>query len=144
MQVRDIMTQEVESIRPDGTINEAAGKMLSRDIGFLPVEQDGIPVGVLTDRDIVLRVIAAGRDVNFTSVKDVMTVENLVTCYPEDSVAEVCEKMEINQIRRLIVVDDDNNICGVVSMGDIAVKTEDSELVFEAIEKVCEPGRNRL
>ncbi len=123
MQCQDIMKTDVESCHVDDTVAAAARKMKERGIGFLPVcNERGMPLGVLTDRDIVLRVVAEGLDANTRSVVDVMTLE-IISCKGEDDVAMAAQSMAQNHKSRILVLNDDNTLCGVISLSDLAQET---------------------
>lgn len=115
--IEDVMTRDVEVTHPDQTIAEAAALMAEADVGSLPVERDGRFVGMLTDRDIVVRAIAEGRD-GSTPVGEVMT-EAVKYCYDDQDVAEVAANMAELGVRRLPVVDRDKRLVGFVSLGNI-------------------------
>jgi len=142
MNVCDIMTKDVETVGAEDSLFDAAQKMKGADAGALPVTgQDGSVVGVLTDRDIVLRATAKGADPKTMRVGEAMT-RGVVTCRPDCPVDAAANTMRDRQIRRLVVTEEhDKNVVGVVSLGDIAVRTEEAELVSAATEGVCRPCR---
>lgn len=120
MEIKDIMMRSVETVEPDESISEAAAKMAAQNIGFLPVWQDGALLGVLTDRDIVVRAVARGFDPEQTIVEEVMT--SSVVSLPESSdLEDASELMESRHVRRLIVTDDKDMPVGIVSMDKIAM-----------------------
>lgn len=120
MEIKDIMMRSVETVEPDESISEAAAKMAAQNIGFLPVWQDGALLGVLTDRDIVVRAVARGFDPEQTIVEEVMT--STVVSLPESSdLEDASELMESRHVRRLIVTDDKDMPVGIVSMDKIAM-----------------------
>ena len=120
MEIKDIMMRSVETIEPDESVCEAARKMASQNIGFLPVWQDGELVGVLTDRDIVVRAVARGFDAEQTIVEEVMT--SAVVSLPENSdIEDASDLMETKHVRRLVVTDDNDVPVGVVSMDKVAL-----------------------
>ena len=120
MKLKDIMTTEVEVIRPDDTLQIAAQKMRNRDIGFLPVCDGERLVGALSDRDITVRAIAEGLDPKNTRVKEVVH-SRVIWCFDDQSVSAAVKKMKENQVRRLIVIHHENKqLAGVVSLGDLA------------------------
>jgi CBS domain-containing protein len=135
MKIKDVMTRGVECVRPETTIQEAAARMKSLDVGPLPVCEGDRPVGIVTDRDIVLRAIADGRDPRATRVQDVMT-RGVVTVKEGDDVKEAARHMKEKQIRRVVVVDDAQRVVGIVSLGDIAVDTRNDKLSGDVLEKV--------
>lgn len=140
MKLKEIMSENVEAISADSTLTEAANTMARLDIGFIPVLEgtNGI-AGIVTDRDLVVRAIAEGRDPSKTTVGDIMT-KGLETLSPEDDVEQAARLMEEKQVRRLVVKDESGAYVGVVSLGDLAKRTSDHELSGEALEKVCEPA----
>jgi CBS domain-containing protein len=140
--VKEIMTRTVEMVRPQDTLQDAAGKMKTHDVGVLPVADGGKVVGMVTDRDIVLRGTAAGKDPGSTHVEDVMTA-SVVTCYESDNIDDVARTMKSHQIRRVVILDDAKRVVGIVSLGDLAVETRDDERKGEILEEVSEPTGNR-
>ena len=137
MKLKDIMTQEVEIVSPDNTLREAAQKMRVRDIGFLPVVDDRL-LGVITDRDIVLRGVAEGDDPD-TKIGQKFVTTPAVFCYDDQDVEEAARLMEEHQIRRVIVLSrDDNRLVGVVSLGDIA-RGSTRKTSAEVLQSVSEP-----
>jgi CBS domain-containing protein len=142
MQVHEVMTRGAECIRPTASVQEAARKMRDLDVGPLPVCGDDDRLkGMVTDRDIVLRAIAEGRDPKTTRVGDVMT-PTIVHCFEDQDVTEAARLMKENQIRRLVVLNRDKRLVGIVSLGDLAVDT-DEEPVGNTLEAVSEPAAPR-
>jgi len=139
MQLREIMTKNVETTRPDATLFEAAKIMQREDVGSVPVCDGAKVQGMLTDRDIAIRAVAEGRDPFTTLVRDVMTSEVVYGTEKQD-VQEAAELMEREQIRRLIILDDDKNLVGIVSLGDIATQADSRKLSGEALEAISQPG----
>jgi len=133
--VRDIMSSEVESASPDTTLEEVATMMKTEDVGAIPVVEDDELVGIVTDRDIVLRCVAEGKDPSETNVEDVLS-EDLETASPDMDVQDAVRLMSRRQIRRLPVVED-NRLVGILSLGDVAVK-EDEEEAGEALEDISQ------
>jgi CBS domain-containing protein len=120
MVIKDIMMCSVETIEPDESICEAAARMAAQNIGFLPVWQDGALLGVITDRDIVVRAVARGFDPEQTIVEEVMT--STVVSLPESSdIEDASELMESRHVRRLVVTDDKDMPVGIVSRDKIAM-----------------------
>jgi CBS domain-containing protein len=138
MQLRDLMTRGVEEIPPQATLREAAQKMKSLDIGALPVCENDKLVGMITDRDIAVRAVAAGQDPNRATVRDAMT-EQLFYCYEDEDVEKAAKLMEEKQVRRLPVFDHQMRVCGIISLGDIATRAHDDRLSGEVLEQVSEP-----
>jgi len=139
MQVREIMTCGVEVIRPDSTLQEAAQKMKMLDVGPLPVCDGQRLVGMITDRDITVRGVAEGRDPRSTPVGEGMTPE-VHFCFDDDDVAEAARLMKEKEIRRLLVLNRDKHLVGVLSLGDLAVCVGDQQISHETLERVSEPA----
>ena len=138
MKLKEIMTQEVEIVHMDDSVQTAAEKMRYRDIGFLPVYDGEKLIGVLTDRDIVIQVTAEGVDPKKRLRQDWIT-KPVVTCYDDQDVDEAARLMEEHQIRRLVILGrDDERIVGVVSLGDLAKNVEDKKS-GEVLQEVSEP-----
>jgi len=143
MLLRDVMTRDVEVIRPDATLFEAAEKMKRLDVGPLPVCDGERLVGMLTDRDITVRATAVGQDPKEILVRDVMTPD--ITYYFEDQdVREAANLMKEQQIRRLVVLNRDKRLVGIVSLGDLAVHAGQEDLaddeLAETLEQVSAPA----
>lgn len=137
MKVAEVMSSPVEIIDSDSTVTQAAEIMKSFNIGVIPVEQDGEIVGVITDRDITVRVVAERLDPQKISVSKVMTPD--VTCCSEDTeMDEAARLMEDKKIHRLLVLDSDNSPAGILSVGDIALKIHDDHILHEVLQCVCE------
>lgn len=135
MQVKDIMTPHPEYLLSTATLSDAAKKMRELDTGFLPIGDkttDKI-IGTLTDRDIVITAIANKKEFN-TPVKDVMH-KGVCYCYETDDVQEASQSMKDKQIRRLIVLNKEKKLTGVVSLGDIALNCEE-ELTGDTLEEI--------
>jgi CBS domain-containing protein len=145
MQIREIMTPRVEVIHPDATLQEAAEKMQRLDIGPLPVCDGERLVGMLTDRDITVRATAEGWDPKAKMVREAMT-EQVYYCFEDQDVREAAEIMERAQIRRLPVINREKRLVGIVSLGDLAVRTDEGDLadeeVGETLAAVSEPARS--
>jgi CBS domain-containing protein len=138
MKLKDIMTKEVEVVHPDQSLKDAAQKMRIRDIGFLPVSDGDRVLGVVTDRDIILRSTAEGTDPNTPIGKDFITTP-VVYCFEDDDVEDAAKTMEEHQIRRVAILSrDDNRLVGVVSLGDIA-KSGTKKTSAEVLQSVSEP-----
>jgi CBS domain-containing protein len=137
MKIRDVMTPDVRTIAPSATIREAAQAMAETDVGVLPVAESDRLVGMLTDRDIVVRAVAAGLSPD-ANVREAMSPE-IKYCFDDDDVDEVCENMADQQLRRLPVVDRDKNLVGIVSLSDLA-RQGDSDAAGEALEGITQPG----
>jgi CBS domain-containing protein len=141
MQLREIMTENVVVVRPDAPIREAAQKMKDRDVGPLPVCDGERLVGMLTDRDIVVKAVAEGCDPESTKVADAMTPD-VAYCFEDQDTAEAMRLMERHQIRRLPIVSREKRLVGIVSIGDLARKEDDEMRVAETLREVSEPTGN--
>ena len=139
MQLKDIMTRDPVVLSPETTLKEAARKMRDLDSGVMPIGERDRLVGMLTDRDITVRATAEGKDPNGTPVREAMTTD-VVYCFEDDDVRGAARKMEEHQIRRLIVLNRDKRLVGIVALGDIAVHAPDDRLPGEIAEAVSEPA----
>lgn len=136
MLISEIMTKQVEFVRPEETLREAALKMRDSGVGPLPVCENQGVLGMLTDRDITVRAVAEGLDPRTTRVRDVMSGE-LICCY-EDQEAEVAAHlMRSQQIRRVLVLDRDKRLVGIVSLSDLALESTSPERAGEILQDVC-------
>lgn len=136
MRIADIMTKDVHVASPDDAIATIAREMAENDIGFLPVGHNDRLVGMITDRDIVVRCVADGRD-GKTRVADIMT-SDVKYCYEDEEVSEVARNMGDEQIRRLPVVDRNKRLVGIVSLADTARR--DPALAGIGLRGVTTPG----
>lgn len=118
-QIKDVMTPKCEWIAPEKNASDAAQIMKKNDFGFLPVGENDKLIGMVTDRDITMRVVAEAKDPAATQVRDIMT-QKTYYCYDDMDVEDVCNNMGEIQVRRLPVVDRQKKLVGVVSMGDLA------------------------
>jgi len=141
MQVKDVMTKNAEVVRPDATLQEAANKMRSLDVGPLPVSDGDKLVGMLTDRDITVRATAEGLDPKQTRVREVMSKE-LITIMEDQDVEEAAKLMQSKQIRRIPVLSRDKRLVGMLSLGDLAQRTQNSKLAGKTLEEVSAPGKS--
>ena len=140
MQVKQVMTPNVECTQPTATLSDAARKMRDFDIGPLPVcSDDDRLAGMITDRDITVRAVADGLDPRTTIVRDVMT-PTIIYCYEDQDVSDAAHMMEQNQIRRPVVLNRDKRMVGILSLGDVAVDAGDEQLAGHTLEAVSEPA----
>lgn len=133
MTVKEIMSSDVKTINDYNTISEAAEMMLKHDIGFLPVLKSGIPIGVITDRDIILREIATNKEYS-TKIEDVMT-NNIVYANTDETITEISEKMAYNQLRRIPVIENDKLI-GVVTLSDLSRSSKSDDKAKDALKEI--------
>jgi len=143
MRVSDIMTRTVECVSPEDTIQAAARKMKDLDVGPLPVcgDNDRL-VGMITDRDITIRATAEGLDPKSTRVGDVMS-EQILYCFDDQDVREAARNMQEQQVRRLVVLNRDKRLVGIIALGDIATETPDTDQAGRVLEQVSEPTKVR-
>lgn len=138
MKVRDIMTQNIFSVDEQESVIKASQIMRDANVGSVPVRSGDEIVGIITDRDIVLRNVADNQDVSNTSCKDIMS-EQVVTCSPDMDVNEVSNLMAENQIRRIPVVEN-GKIIGMVSLGDLATQRTMQNEAEEALKNISTPS----
>ena len=137
MKVRAIMTKNVECIEPTLPIAKAAQKMRDLDIGFLPICENDRLLGTVTDRDITIRSVAQGRDPRLATVSEIMTQEAF-SCYDDEDVESVGQAMQEKEVRRMLILDRQEKLVGVVSLGDIAKTTGESGLAGETLGEIVE------
>ena len=137
MQVQEIMRPNVHMADPDMTIREAARRMRENNIGALPVGDNDRLVGMVTDRDIVVRAIAENRSPANTTVREVMS-EGVCYCFEDDDVARAAEVMAKCQVRRLPVVDRSKRLVGFVALADLG-RSEDNKAAQGALKGISEP-----
>lgn len=140
MQIKQVMTRNVEVIRPDTSLQKAAAQMKDLDVGSLPVCDGKRLQGMLTDRDITIRAVASGMDTQQTNASDIMTAE-IFYCYDDQEVEEAAIVMEEQQIRRLPIVNRDKELVGIVALGDLAVDAGDDEMSGEVLEEISQPAK---
>jgi CBS domain-containing protein len=137
MKISDVMTRDVRTVSPDQTAREAASFMLSEDAGSMPVSDGDRLVGMITDRDIAVRGVAKGYGPD-TRISELMS-SDVICAREEDDVEEVAAKMGKAQVRRMPVIDSDQRLCGIVSLGDLA-RESDGQSANQALEGVSQPG----
>jgi len=138
MKIKDVMTAAVEFVHPGDSVKKAAQKMERINVGEIPILDDDLnAIGVLTDRDITVRLVAAGMDPEKTEVERIMTKSPLF-CREEDSLQEAADIMKEHQVRRLLVRDEEGKFTGVVSLGDIALQAKES-LSADILKEVSKP-----
>lgn len=142
MQAKEIMTRNPRTVTPDVGLAEAARLMKSEDVGIIPVVDGGNQnlVGVVTDRDIAIRVVAEGRDATTMSVRDVMST-SVDTARESDDVNDVMKLMGDRQVRRVPIVDDRGALVGIVAQADVVREAKSDRKAERTIEKISEPKR---
>ena len=136
MKVSDAMTSQVSIARPTDTIRDVAQVMARVESGVVPVVDDGKVVGVVTDRDIVLRVVAEGRSFD-SPISEAMSDGEVLSVKEDDILADATAKMANNQVRRLIVLDDAGKLTGILSLGDVA-KDYGAKQVGKTLEEISQ------
>lgn len=135
MLAKDIMSKKPNLLPPTATLRQAAQEMKTNDCGFIPIGENDRLIGTVTDRDITTRATAEGRDPNSTTLREVMT-KDIQYCFESDNLEKVVEHMEKEQIRRLVVLNKDKRITGIISLGDIATRSKDLKLSGRLTEAV--------
>jgi CBS domain-containing protein len=137
----DVMTEEVVYSVPGDLVTRVAQLMKTEDIGPVLIvdnEESRKLVGIVTDRDLALKVVADGRDPNTTTVEDVMT-RKLITCRADDDVESALKAMAQYQLRRIPVVDDNMTLIGIISQADVATRVGEPEKTAEVVKEISEP-----
>ena len=134
LRCREIMASNVKTAAPETSLREVAAMMRDGDMGAVPVVENGSLVGIVTDRDIVVRSIAEGRDAS-SAVGEAMTSE-IYSVKPDDFVFEAVRLMGDKQVRRVPVVDDSGKLAGIISMADVALEMEDEREIAETLEEI--------
>jgi CBS domain-containing protein len=140
MNVREIMTKDPACCTPDSKLSDVARMMVDHDCGQIPViesQSTGKPVGVVTDRDIIIRTVAKGRNPLDMTARDVMS-SPAVTVTPDTRIEDCCQTLEDKQVRRVPVVDDRGRCCGMVSQADIAQHAPE-KMTAEVVRTVSQP-----
>jgi CBS domain-containing protein len=132
--VREVMTDRPRCVSPETPVSQAAELMEAEDIGSIPVLDGEQLAGMITDRDIVVRAVAKGKDPRGMPVREISTRE-IVTVGPDDDLSEALKLMATNQVRRLPVVDDENRLVGVVAQADVALEAKE-KAVGEMVEEI--------
>jgi CBS domain-containing protein len=136
MRVSEAMSRDVQIAAPNQSILDVARQMADLDVGALPVGENDRLVGLITDRDIVVRAVANGRGAD-TPVREIMSAE-VKYCFEDQSVEEVCRNMGDIQVRRLPVLNRDKRLVGIISLGDLAIGTD--EPASAALRGISRPG----
>ncbi len=134
----EVMTKDPVCCLPDSTVEQAAQSMKRENIGSIPVvdsDQTRKLVGIVTDRDLALKVVAEGRNAESTHVEAVMT-RQVVTCHPEDDLQIALNLMSKHQLRRLAVVDSDNRIVGIIAQADVATRVDQPEKTAAMVKEI--------
>jgi CBS domain-containing protein len=140
VKIQDVMTRDPRSVSPQTTAREAAQLMKAEDVGIIPVVDGSRLVGVVTDRDLAVRVVAEGRDAS-TTVRDVMSSNRIATCRPEEDIDRAMETMAKEQVRRIPIVDERGALVGIVAQADVVRKAENDRKAEKTVERISEPGQ---
>ncbi len=141
MKCIDVMTPKPVCCTVSDMVGIAAQLMNQQNVGSIPVidnPQSMMLVGIVTDRDLAMKVLAEGRNPQQTLVQDVMTT-NLVTCYSDDELMGTLDLMSEHQVRRIPVIDHEGHIVGIISQADIALRAEDEQKTAEMVEEISKP-----
>ena len=139
MKAKDIMTKYIKMCCPDCTVKDAVQIMKELNCGAVPViNENNEVIGIVTDRDIALYIILNNKDPETSRVSEFMS-KHVVTANVNDDIDDVIDKMKNNKIRRIPVVDENNKIAGIISLGDIAVMSREEHETYEALENISEP-----
>jgi CBS domain-containing protein len=142
VKIQDVMTRDPHCVTPETAARDAARIMKDDNVGVIPVVEGNASrklIGIVTDRDLALRVVAEGRDGD-TRVRDVMSRSSLATCTPDESVDSVMDLMASEQVRRIPIVDERGDLIGIVSQADVVRKSRRDGKAEETIERISEPG----
>lgn len=137
--VSDVMTSDVEVVRPSDSLRMAAEKMRVRNVGPIPVCDGDELVGIVTDRDIVIRAVAQGLDAERTQVAQAMT-RGVEFVYDDDDLTQAAQKMRASQIRRILVLNRNKRLVGILSLGDVSAELSDQES-GRTLEEVSAPSQ---
>lgn len=140
----EVMTKDLVCCLPDDTVAKAAQLMQRDNIGSIPVienDQTQKLVGIVTDRDLVLKVIAKGQDAKTTKVEAVMT-RQVVTCHAEDDVQKALDAMAEYQLRRIPIVDETHKIVGIIAQADVATRVNQPKKTAEMVKEISQANVN--
>ena len=137
----DVMTKNPDCCLPTDSVSTVAQRMKKGNVGSIPViesEQTRKLIGIVTDRDLALQVVAEARDAKSTKVADVMT-RAMVTCRVDDDIQKALDAMAEHQLRRMPVVDKDNNIVGIISQADVAMRVDQPQETAAMVKEISKP-----
>jgi CBS domain-containing protein len=135
-----VMTRDPVCCLPDDTVEKVAKLMKRENIGPIPVienEENRKLVGIVTDRDLAMKIVAEGRDAKSTKVGAVMT-RTIVTCRPDDDLQIALDAMSRNQLRRVLIVDNDNKVLGIISQADVATRIDQPEKTAAMVKEISQ------
>jgi CBS domain-containing protein len=140
MKIKDIITANPRCIGPEATLMEVAIEMKNLDVGILPVCENERLIGTITDRDIAVRAVSEGLDPRVITVRKVMS-RVVIYCFEDQDIWYAAQMMDTYQIRRLPVLNRDDRLVGIVSLGDLAVRTGAENLAGRVLERISEPSQ---
>ena len=139
MKCRDIMTKNVKTCQEECKVKDAVQIMNDYNCGFVPViNKDNQLSGVVTDRDIAIHALLDGKDPEQMKIGEFMT-KSIISAHPNDNIDLAIREMKENKVRRIPVVDDNNKVVGIISLGDVAVLSGEEHETFEALETISSP-----
>jgi len=137
MLVKEVMSTHPEFLPPDASLKDIALQMREQNYGFIPVGENDRLIGTITDRDLVIRGLAEGKSWEKFKARDVMS-EKVLYCYDDDDIHKAAASMQKEKVHRLIVLDHDKRLKGIVSIGDLARKCQDNKLCGEVLHDISE------
>ncbi len=137
MLAKECMTKQVELGSPTMTLQEAAIKMRDGDFGALPINENDRLVGMITDRDIVVRAVAEGKDLTRTTVRDILS-PNILYCFEDETLEEIAMNLGENQVRRLPVLSRQKRLVGILSLGDLAQSHADFQTLGSSLDRISQ------
>lgn len=143
MKCNDVMTKEPACCVPSDTAYDVAQLMQAEDVGPIPIVNDKktkVLAGIVTDRDLALKIVAAGLDPKTTKIEAIMTTE-VMTCHPEDDITDALDTMEEHQVRRIPIVDDNDCLVGIIAQADIATRVDEPEKTHEVVEEISRAAK---
>jgi len=138
----EVMTKNPVCCLPSDTVSTVAGLMKSKDIGPIPIidnEQTRTLVGILTDRDLAVKIVADGRNPKSTKAEEVMTRE-VVTCHAEDDLQNALDAMSGHKLRRIPVIDNNSRIVGIIAQADVATRVDEPEETAAMVRGISQPN----
>lgn len=138
-QIKDVMTPDVVTLSPTSKATQAAEAMKSLNVGAIPICDGKRLLGMVTDRDLVVRVMAEHRNPETEMIRSIMTTD-VDYCYEDQTVEEAAQVMQDRQVRRMPIINHDKELVGIVSLGDVAMKGTDQSTTAEALEQISQPA----
>lgn len=139
MQVKETLSRDLVTVSPDTSLQDAAELMRGSDVGILPITANGQLLGVVTDRDIVIKAVALGLDPKNDAIRNAMT-NTVVCCYEDDKLEDAAKAMKLKQVRRLVVLSRDRRPVGVLSLGDLVQASIDRVELYGLLRYITSPA----